>query len=115
MIFGKIPKQLCGITNIHVLDLAQNNFSGSIPSCFGSLAGYKHFYDTNFGDVAKHMDLVVKGRQYEYYDQIANVNLMDFSKNSLSGEILAKLTNLTLLNSLNFVMESVDRKDTREY
>ena len=80
MLFGKIPKQLCGITNIHVLDLAQNIFSGFIPSCFGSLVGYKHFYDTNFGDVTEHMDLVVKGRQYEYYDQIANVKLLDFSK-----------------------------------
>ena len=101
MLFGKIPKQLCGFTYIHVLDLAQNNFSGSIPSCFGSLAGYKYSHGTLFGDITEHMDLVVKGRQYEYYNQISNVNLMDFSKNSLSGEIPTKLTNLSLLNSLN--------------
>ncbi|XP_065624107.1 receptor-like protein EIX1 [Quercus suber] len=101
MLFGKIPKQLCDITNIHVLDLAQNNFSGSIPSCFGGLAGYKYFDGTTFGEITEHMDLVVKGRQYEFYDQISNVNLMDFSKSSLSGEIPTELTNLTLLNSLN--------------
>ncbi|XP_050276249.1 receptor-like protein EIX1 isoform X1 [Quercus robur] len=101
MLFGDIPKQLCGITSIHVLDLAQNNFSGSIPSCFGSLTGYKSFHGNIYAGITKHMDLVVKGRQYEYYDQISNVNLMDFSKNSLSGGIPTELTNLTLLNSLN--------------
>uniref|UniRef100_A0A7N2L8L8 Uncharacterized protein n=1 Tax=Quercus lobata TaxID=97700 RepID=A0A7N2L8L8_QUELO len=88
-------------TYIHVLDLAQNNFSGSIPSCFGSLAGYKYFYGNIYADITEHMDLVVKGRQYEYYNQISNVNLMDFSKNSLSGEIPTELTNLLLLKSLN--------------
>ena len=101
MLFGRIPKQLCGSTYIHVLDLAHNNFSGSIPSCLGSLAGYKYFNGTIFPEVTEHMDLVVKGRQYEYYNQISNVSLMDFSKNSLSGEIPAELTNLTSLNSLN--------------
>ncbi|XP_075659095.1 receptor-like protein EIX2 [Castanea sativa] len=101
MLFGKIPKQLCGMAYIHVLDLAQNNFSGSIPSCFGSLAGYKYFDGTIYAESIEHMDLVVKGRQYEYYNLMPNVNLMDFSKNSLSGEIPTELTNLALLNVLN--------------
>ena len=101
MLFGKIPKQLCNLTYIHVLVLAQNNFSGSIPSCFGSLAGYKYFDGIIFNDITEHMDFIVKGRQYEFYYQISNVNLMDFSKNSLSGEIPTELTNLILLNSLN--------------
>ncbi|XP_030957452.1 receptor-like protein EIX1 [Quercus lobata] len=101
MLFGKIPKQLCNITCIHVLDLAQNNFSGSIPSCFGSLVGDKYFDGIIFEEITAHMDFVVKGRQYEFYNQISIVNLMDFSKNSLSGEIPTELTNLTFLNSLN--------------
>nr|XP_023926605.1 receptor-like protein EIX1 [Quercus suber] len=101
MLSGNIPKQLCNITSIHVLDLAQNNFSGSIPSCFGSLAGDKYFDGMIFEEITAHMDFVVKGRQYEFYNQISIVNLMDFSKNSLSGEIPTELTNLTLLNSLN--------------
>ena len=87
MLSGKIPKQLCGITYIHFLDLAQNNFSGSIPSCFGSLVGFKYFYGKIYANITDHMDLVLKGRQYEYYNQISNVNLMDFSKNSLLGKI----------------------------
>uniref|UniRef100_A0A2N9H641 Leucine-rich repeat-containing N-terminal plant-type domain-containing protein n=1 Tax=Fagus sylvatica TaxID=28930 RepID=A0A2N9H641_FAGSY len=47
------------------------------------------------------MDLVVKGRQYEYNDQILHVNTIDVSRNCLSGEIPTELTNLTLLNTLN--------------
>ncbi|KAM3753840.1 hypothetical protein ACB098_03G122500 [Castanea mollissima] len=101
MLYGKIPKQLCNLTNIHVLDLAQNYFSGSIPTCLGSLVGY---IDSNVVDhmkIPRYMDLVVKGRQYEYTDVIFLVKIMDFSRNSLSGEIPAELTSLTLLNSLN--------------
>jgi Leucine-rich repeat (LRR) protein len=102
MLFGKIPEQLCRLTYIHVLDLAHNNFSGSIPTCLGSLVGYINVDDSLLiCDFPRHMDLVVKGRQYEFYDQIFLVNTIDFSRNCLSGEIPTELTNLTLLNTLN--------------
>ncbi|KAL4638660.1 hypothetical protein ACB092_03G162200 [Castanea dentata] len=101
MLYGKIPKQLCGLTNIHVLDLAHNNFSGSIPTCLGSLVGYIDSNVVDHMNIPRYMDLVVKGRQYEYNDEIFLVKIMDFSRNNLSGEIPAELTSLTLLNSLN--------------
>uniref|UniRef100_A0A2N9FT87 Disease resistance R13L4/SHOC-2-like LRR domain-containing protein n=1 Tax=Fagus sylvatica TaxID=28930 RepID=A0A2N9FT87_FAGSY len=101
MLFGKIPKQLCRLTQIHALDLANNNFSGSIPTCLGSLVGYINVNDQGNLVFPRHMDLVVKGRQYEFYDQIFLVNTVDFSRNCLSGEIPTELTNLTLLNTLN--------------
>nr|XP_023906549.1 probable LRR receptor-like serine/threonine-protein kinase At1g34110 [Quercus suber] len=98
---GTIPESIGQLSELRELHLSWNYWQGSIPSCFGGLAGYKYFDGTTFGKITEHMDLVVKGRQYEFYDQISNVNLMDFSKNSLSGEIPTELTNLTLLNSLN--------------
>ncbi|KAL0004547.1 hypothetical protein SO802_012108 [Lithocarpus litseifolius] len=101
MLYGKIPKQLCGLTNIHVLDLAHNNFSGSIPTHLGSLVGYKDSNVVDHMNIPRYMDLVVKGRQYEYYDEIFFLKIMDFSRNNLSGEIPVELTSLTLLNSLN--------------
>ncbi|GMP69178.1 hypothetical protein CsSME_00028530 [Camellia sinensis var. sinensis] len=33
MFSGNIPEQLCSLTHLHILDLALNNLSGSIPSC----------------------------------------------------------------------------------
>ena len=101
MLYGKIPKQWCGLTNIHVLDLAHNNFSGSIPTCLGSLVGYIDSNVVDHMNIPRYMDFVVKGRQYEYNDEIFLVKIMDFSRNNLSGEIPAELTSLTLLNSLN--------------
>ncbi|KAF5956121.1 hypothetical protein HYC85_008977 [Camellia sinensis] len=36
MFSGNIPKQLCSLAHLHILDLA-HNLSGSIPSCLGKL------------------------------------------------------------------------------
>ncbi|KAJ4884496.1 receptor like protein 15 [Raphanus sativus] len=33
---GRIPRQLCGLSNIHLLDLADNSLNGSIPSCLSN-------------------------------------------------------------------------------
>ncbi|XP_019433663.1 PREDICTED: receptor-like protein 2 isoform X2 [Lupinus angustifolius] len=34
---GQIPKELCQLRNISILDLSHNNFYGPIPSCLGKL------------------------------------------------------------------------------
>ena len=89
MLSGKIPEELCGLTDIHVLDLGHNNFSGSIPTCLGRLDGYKYLYKNvlplDKHSYLEHMDLVAKGRQLDYGDPI--LNTIDLSENSLSGEI----------------------------
>ncbi|KAK7835835.1 receptor-like protein eix1 [Quercus suber] len=102
MLYGKIPKQLCGLTSIHVLDLAHNNFSGSIPTCLGSLVGY---IDSN---VVDHMNIPrwAFSDHCREYDPFAKE---DSSRKTLrlgfngtrKWEIPVELTNLTLLNSLN--------------
>ena len=35
LLSGFIPYQLCHLTKISLMDLSNNNFSGSIPRCFG--------------------------------------------------------------------------------
>ncbi|PRQ30238.1 putative non-specific serine/threonine protein kinase [Rosa chinensis] len=31
---GHIPQQLCNLSQLHILDFAHKNFSGTIPKCF---------------------------------------------------------------------------------
>ncbi|GAU35561.1 hypothetical protein TSUD_384090 [Trifolium subterraneum] len=38
---GSIPEELCHLSFLHLLDLAENNISGSIPSCLGDVHGFK--------------------------------------------------------------------------
>ncbi|GLT65079.1 hypothetical protein SLA2020_375310 [Shorea laevis] len=42
MLRGKMPKSLCSLPFLHVMDLGQNNFSGSIPPCLGNLSSLYH-------------------------------------------------------------------------
>ncbi|KAK1568784.1 hypothetical protein Q3G72_028685 [Acer saccharum] len=39
MFYGEIPSDICKLSSLHILDLAENNLSGSIPSCLGNLSG----------------------------------------------------------------------------
>ncbi|GLT86655.1 hypothetical protein SLE2022_047780 [Rubroshorea leprosula] len=59
MFRGKIPKSLCSLPLLHVMDLGQNNFSRSIPPCLGNLSNlYQSKNDTSvFAAVA--VDAVV--------------------------------------------------------
>lgn len=112
MLSGKIPEELCGLTDIHVLDLGHNNFSGSIPTCLGRLDGYKYLYKNvsllDKRSYLEHMDLVAKGRQLDYDDPI--LNAIDLSENSLLGEIPIEITNLSALHTLNLSLNQLTGK-----
>ena len=112
MLSGKIPEELCGLTDIHVLDLGHNNFSGSIPTCLGRLDGYKYLYKNvlplDKHSYLEHMDLVAKGRQLDYGDPI--LNTIDLSENPLSGEIPIEITNLSALHTLNLSLNQLTGK-----
>ncbi|KAH1146290.1 hypothetical protein GYH30_041787 [Glycine max] len=77
---GSIPEELCRLPYLHLLDLANNNLSGSIPLC---------------------LDLVLKGRLIEYLNQMPVHSTIDLSNNYLPGEIPESLTELTHLGVLN--------------
>ncbi|XP_039163146.1 receptor-like protein EIX1 [Eucalyptus grandis] len=103
---GRIPEQLCNSLNLHVLDLANNDLFGPIPRCFGNMSGmkslephswsprsYKSLY---FGSI----ELSMKGRLMEYFKLIPLVNMIDLSRNNLSGEIPPEISNLSTLKAL---------------
>ncbi|XP_017970659.1 PREDICTED: tyrosine-sulfated glycopeptide receptor 1 [Theobroma cacao] len=105
---GSIPEQLCHLSNIHILDLAQNNLSGSIPTCLGSLPRLKTLRtifrlgpsstETTFDN---HMKLVIEGPEIVFTKIIPLINGIDLSSNNLVGEIPEEITNLSTLGFLH--------------
>lgn len=106
---GNIPESLCNLSHLHVLDLSRNNLSGHIPPCLGNMKGFKapsayfigEFPSDNPVEYSEHMDLYVKGRSMEYTIEMHVINLIDLSRNNLSGEIPQTLTELSYSVSLN--------------
>ncbi|XP_024161084.2 receptor-like protein EIX2 [Rosa chinensis] len=112
---GNIPHQLCDLSSLQVLDLSQNNISSSIPACLG---GLKQMTTGDGGLLGNswvmnlrislslygpmHIDLNVKGVEYEYIDNILGlIKKFDLSSNNLWGEIPEEVKNLMALGSLN--------------
>ncbi|XP_028751943.1 receptor-like protein EIX2 [Neltuma alba] len=111
---GNIPPQLCSLSYLIVLDLANNKLSGSIPHCLNnittlvsklfdydesiklgnSMVGYRHDYFMK-------IDLHTKGQELEYQKNLNYVRSIDLSANELSGEIPVQMFELTKLQSLN--------------
>ena len=110
---GSIPEELCHLPSLHLLDLAENNFSGSIPACLGDILGFKlpqqnyslgllySFEDFGILSYTKHTNLVINGRVVKYLKQMQVHSIIDLSKNNLSGEIPEKITQLIHLGALN--------------
>ena len=68
MLTGNIPEQLCGLSHLHIMDLARNNLSGSIPQCLGDLIALNSvtLLDTNSNNHmlvldGDHMELIGSG------------------------------------------------------
>ncbi|XP_059627597.1 receptor-like protein EIX2 [Cornus florida] len=112
--YKHIPKELCALNSLQILDLSRNNFSGSLPGCFMNLSamiiqqnssGKMLYWPDSFPALVsfegflEHAILVMKGHGYSTILQL--VTIMDFSNNNLSGEILKELTSLRGLRSLN--------------
>ncbi|XVE68727.1 hypothetical protein DITRI_Ditri09bG0092500 [Diplodiscus trichospermus] len=105
-----IPKELCGLLSLQILDLSHNSLSSGIPSCISNLSAMasrdisdnKIFYKTSKGSFFEDILLVMKGRVVDYSTTLKLVKTMDLSDNSLSGEIPEEVTSLVGLQSLNF-------------
>uniref|UniRef100_A0A2N9GSZ0 Leucine-rich repeat-containing N-terminal plant-type domain-containing protein n=1 Tax=Fagus sylvatica TaxID=28930 RepID=A0A2N9GSZ0_FAGSY len=109
---GHIPNELCALTSLQILDLSHNKLSGSIPRCVKNFTAMATKFDSipNFYFVGSYSSenlplestlLVIKGRVNEYSTILHLVKSIDFSKNSLSGEIPKEVTSLQELQSLN--------------
>ena len=108
---GHIPYELCSLTNVQILDLANNNLSGKIPRCFYNLSAMitlqnltessTLYYSDGEVELIENAILVTKGREVEYGKVLNLVMAMDISDNNLFGEIPMELTSLVNLQTLN--------------
>lgn len=108
---GHIPYELCSLTNVQILDLANNNLSGKIPRCFYNLSAMitlqnltessTLYYSDGEVELIENAILVTKGREVEYGKVLNLVMAMDLSDNNLFGEIPMELTSLVNLQTLN--------------
>ncbi|CAN6996095.1 unnamed protein product [Brassica oleracea var. botrytis] len=82
---GHIPHQLCGLSNIHLLDLANNGLSG--PSCLSNIS-----FGSGKEDTSNIYDF-----SFLYSNVVAIFNL---SQNEFSGDIPEELGGLMELHAL---------------
>ncbi|XP_030969341.1 receptor-like protein EIX1 [Quercus lobata] len=110
---GYIPQQICQLSSLRVLDLANNNLSGSIPNCLKNISAMAlpDSYDISlsyfmdfiypFTSYVENVQLVPKGNEMEYKENLILVKLIDLSSNNLSGSIPSEISDLSELRFLN--------------
>ncbi|XP_062029179.1 receptor-like protein EIX1 isoform X2 [Rosa rugosa] len=96
---GIIPFSLCSLAGIHVLDLSHNNISGGLPHCFNNITALAQDYI----DIPVNLilELVWKGIEIEFGENLAGMRSIDMSRNCLMGEIPQSIANMIELKSLN--------------
>lgn len=107
MFYGNIPRKLSQLAYLQLLDLADNNLTGSIPTEFANLKSMRQQnmkqsivfqYRYRFGQI----DVNWKGHYYEVFQRtVSLVTEMDLSSNFLTGEIPTEISNLHSLKFLN--------------
>ncbi|XP_028112618.1 receptor-like protein 46 [Camellia sinensis] len=98
---GNIPEQLCSLTHLHILDLALNNLSGSIPSCLGKLGALNSLisyspYKPSRSDLNN-----LQGEIPELITNLSTLGTLNLSHNQLTGKIPEKIGSLQQLETLD--------------
>ncbi|XP_023887709.2 receptor-like protein EIX2 [Quercus suber] len=102
---GIILREWCGLSFLHILDIAQNNLFGSIPDYLNNLTTLVYSNNT---DQYNSFDLiyiekaiiVTKGRELQYGTTLKYVNNIDLLGNNLTGIIPNEITSLQGLGTL---------------
>ena len=108
--------EICEMNLLQVLDVAQNNLSGNISSCFSNLSAMTlinqntdpriYSQAPNGTDSSSTYSIVsvlllLKGRADEHRNFLGLVTNIDLSSNKLLGEMPREVTDLNGLNFLN--------------
>ncbi|KAG6419739.1 hypothetical protein SASPL_116251 [Salvia splendens] len=116
----EISSEICQLSYLQILDIANNELSGIIPRCirnftamvmkrkmsdlFKLYGNEKSWYSYSLyspGGFRESALIVKKGSKLEFDNILPLVTSIDLSMNSLSGEIPNELTSLSELGSLN--------------
>ncbi|XP_041009505.1 receptor-like protein 7 [Juglans microcarpa x Juglans regia] len=99
----------CTLSNLHIIDLSHNNFSGDLPAeCFQrwntmKLFGAKEFkYLDYYSGFSYSITLTTKGIELKYEKIQDELIVIDLSCNKFEGEIPEVVGNLKGLHILNF-------------
>ncbi|KAK7849974.1 receptor-like protein eix2 [Quercus suber] len=86
---GYIPQQICQLSCLRVLDLANNSLSGSIPNCLKNISAmalqdfnidtFFPAYWNLYVSYVENLELVPKGKEMEYKENLELVRLIDLS------------------------------------
>ncbi|XP_044473227.1 receptor-like protein EIX2 [Mangifera indica] len=115
---GLLPRELCHLTSLQILDLAYNNLSGNISRCISNFNAMmresemdddiecpsNEYFNSNFMEDAS---LVNKGEMAKYNTILKFVRMTDLSKNNFSGSIPMGVMDLSALQSLNLSHNSL--------
>ncbi|PQP96438.1 LRR receptor-like serine/threonine-protein kinase FLS2 [Prunus yedoensis var. nudiflora] len=108
---GHIPRQLCYLPSLHILDLGSNNFSGTILDCLNNMTCLLYDDLTNNKNMSAiydaHTTVMSKGQDLDYYKTLDLVYSIDLSSNNLEGEIPEGIISLIGLGTLNFSMNQL--------
>ncbi|GKV50223.1 hypothetical protein SLEP1_g56935 [Rubroshorea leprosula] len=107
LVSGYIPLELCSLSHLQILDLANNNMTGRIPPCFGKFPIMVNATQLFNKVIEKywyrsHLMVVVKGRNLEYTRKPLRLeSSIDLSSNNLIESIPEELIFLKDLHNLN--------------
>ncbi|KAL9337000.1 hypothetical protein Peur_071488 [Populus x canadensis] len=99
-LIGEIPRVICNLTSLFVLDFSNNKLSGKLPQCLGnksSTASVLNLRNNSFsGDIP------------ETFTSGCSLRVVDFSQNKLEGKIPKSLVNCTQLEILNLEQNRIN-------
>jgi len=97
---GEIPKVICDLTSLSVLELSNNNLSGILPPCLGNKSSTASVLNLSYNSFS--------GDIPETFTSGCSLRVVDFRQNKLEGKIPKSLANCTKLEILNLEQNNIN-------